>query len=239
MPDQTFGTGTGAVYLKHPAADASGGPWSDGAPLDAGTAMIVTNNLGVLHRESGQQLVSDLGPGTTVFVNGAGWSTFSDEDIPDAGVRTRQEQEIAWNREVSRRYGPFPLVVDRLMADGTVRPRKVRFTVRAFSDGTNTYSLYVAATASSAPPSDGYLDLKKATFTSASVTNYGAGTGMTGPTLDLDFSAAGLAIQDVPCGPPDDSGAGTARVALVYLWLGWKAVGTCGWHAVSAWEMAP
>lgn len=241
MTDHTYGTGTSIAYVRHPAADTASGWLYNGQSLDAGTGMLVTQNISALHRESARHLVSDIGPGALSYDKDFGWTTFSDEVIPNASERTGSHQHIAWNRGMARRYGPLLVLADRIDSSGEPRARKVRCCVRAYSDGVTVMPIYVAATATDAPPSDAYLAFATCTVTSATAADYGKGTSMSGDDLDLDFALVGVRPTARACGPTTDAGAGVVDVAQVWLWLGWAppASATLGILAFSAWELAP
>lgn len=218
-------------YIKHPAAAAADSFVKDGRPIDAGTAHVITNNLNVLHRESGRHLLTWLGPGDISQPTSNGWSALN-EEIPDSAHRTTTETEIAWNVFASTQPtavcdGPFFIGKGREDLSSTYGANlnllsRVRFWLSWYSDGAASFKAYFAATAGPAPPSSGYIALATATTTSATLVH-------TSATLDLTSAQR----------RPWQSGAsGASDCDEVYLWLGWRwAAAPNGWLSCSAYEV--
>ena len=215
----------------------------DGYPLDAGTAMILANDLNHLQSECApRQLVNDVGPGALVIVN-SGWSGLN-ETVPDAADRTATAQAIAWGATTARCYGPFPAVIDRLDTDGRLCPRTVRFAVHAKGDGANDLTVYVSMTSTRRPPSDGNLGIFSATLMDNS-----------GVTRLFDDVTSDLVVRGLPtvrrpetftigggeAGGPLMGVSGYLRQPEFYLWCGYLAGGASPAYitSIAAWELPP
>jgi hypothetical protein len=212
---------------------------SDGRPLDAGSAMLLANELNWLVQEAAgpRQLVNDSGPGAIVLGN-SDWNDLN-EVVPPASERTSTAQEIAWAQSTARCYGPFAAVIDRRGEDGVLYPRNVRVAVRAKGDGSNPLKLYVAITATRRPPSDGYIDMHTATITAAS-----EATLFDDAASDLEMWRLPTVARTSPAPLIAHDGDGEPTfvpVSEFYVWFAWKASGASPAYVttLSAWELPP
>lgn len=231
MPRDRVATGTSArMYARPPGATMVSGIWDDGCPLDAGTAMFASNDLTHRRAESMRQLINQPLQGALTVINSGGWLTV-DESVPPSDHRTLPEDVLAWTRQVAHCWGPFPLVRDNdQVAPGMkALPRAVKVSVRCKSDGSNTLTVYVAATTSKNPPSGGSLacsSLLTLTTTSATATRVSG-------TLNIIRGAT----RTLTTGS-DEFEVGAARAEEYWIWLGWvMTAGSAKLLAVSAWEL--
>jgi hypothetical protein len=229
-------SGSSARIYRRAAADM-GGLLSDGRPLDSGSAMRLASEINHLISECApRQLVNCHGPGSVVVVN-SDWNDLN-EQVPDATARSGYEHmEIAWSATSAMRFGPFPGVRDRPADEGAMLLRKVRAAVRAKSDGTNTLSVYVAATATKRPPSDGYLAFRKATMTSST-----AATLFDSALTDLDLRGVPAVSRPEPVSALGEQAVGGyVEVPEFWLWLGYKHAGATPAYVLSVafWELPP
>lgn len=208
MSRDTLASGSSARYVTLPAAGTSGSPTRDGAPLDAGTAMIVSNNWSHLRNESLRLLASDHW-GRIVAAGYNNWAALNAE-VPDTADRDETVQEIDWSRNNAAVYGPFPLVRDAVgIAPGSDQaPRRIKVVARVRTTG--TLSLYVAVTASGATPDTGTLAFQRQSTSSTTLEE-----------LTWTFDVPGGAVTARLCGPATDAGPGVVDVEEVYVWVGY------------------
>ncbi len=200
-------------YVRHPAANT--GWLQNGQPLDAGSVMIVDNNLSHLNVENLRHLVSSqnwsFNTGDAVSIN-YGWSAFPDLDVPTSPTTEHEYNQIAWTRPVSVRWGPFAIPVDKALTGGraTIRDIKVNFS---FYNATNNSpsKFYCFLTDTEVRPNDpagGYL---AGTSYSNAVLNYN--------TCSLTLTCS-QAMSDgnnhMTATPTGDA----VYVQQVYLWFG-------------------
>jgi hypothetical protein len=227
--DRIASAAAARMYARPPGGDSQ--LWNDGCPVDAGTAMLASNDLTHRRAESMRQLLNEPLQGALTVINSGGWLTV-DEDVPPAADRTLPEEELAWTRQVARCWGPFTLVRDNdQVAPGyAALPRAVRFKVRCKSNGSAVLTLYVAATTSRLPPAGGALactSMQTMTTTSATATWLACTLGMRQGTP-----------RSVVASADNEWDTGSARPEEYWLWLGWKMVaGSAKLLAVSAWEL--
>jgi hypothetical protein len=236
----TLDSGSSArIYRRHVAnSQLVGRLLGDGRPYDAGTAMLLASELNhALSECAPRQLVNDTGPGALVIVNDD-WGGLNETVPPGSERAGRAHQEIAWSPTTARCYGPFPAVVDRLRSDGRLCPRSVRAAVRAKGDGANTLKVWIAATATRRPPSDGYLAFKAATLVSTTETVLFNGAS----SSDLEWDGLPTVRAPEPMNTVGEAAdGGYVDEPRFYLWVGYKAGGATSAYitAVSFWELRP
>ena len=223
---------TAPRYIKHPAAASA---WvQDARFIDAGTAMMIDNNLSHLSHESLRQLAAMSGPGSLTASQNGTWVTaigtraYDDvEPTTTAASHPIKATLIAWDARVSRRIGPIVAIQDRLLATGGYGPRKIRVYARCeLSAG--TMHVLAAMTPTESPPNTGTL-----VFAGELV----AGTS----TVDIDLECPST-IQPVSpwtARPSTGRGAVSHPVAEFYVWIGWclHAGGSGAIRSISVLEM--
>lgn len=224
MSRDTLASGTSARYISLPAAGTAGSPAADGAALDAGTAMIVSNNWNHLRNESLRTLVSDHW-GQTASAGYNDWSGIN-EEVPPAALRDASVQGIDWSRNNCARYGPLPLLRDAIGVtpgrDGD--PRRIKVSVYART--TATLDVYVAFTTGDTPDR-GTLAFSVLTTTSSTLTELT-------DTYDVGLGA----VTERLCGTATDAGPGTVDVEEVYLYVGYKqSSGSLAIASITAYEV--
>ncbi len=100
---ERFGaTAAASRYIKHHAS----GHLRDGEPVDAGSLYVLENNLAHLSFESVRHLVWDPGPGLPGKASDpAGYGGLEDVGLPPGTLAGFQE--VAWDADTSRHFGPF------------------------------------------------------------------------------------------------------------------------------------
>lgn len=125
-------------YIRHPAASTSN-PLSNGWAVDAGTSVLLDNNLHKLEEEATRPLVMSLGPGKipsfqtqdALFADVAGITPVDTTTLGFAAAESWRK--IPWDR---RTAVPFPaiFVVDYDLATGEASIRPVRIYMQATID---------------------------------------------------------------------------------------------------------
>lgn len=213
---------TAPRYIKHPA---HGEGWAgDSVPMDAGTAMILDNNLSHLSNESLRHWGSALGPGSNVSaatVNGSTGYDDIESYVTDA-FGSSAAKVVAWDVRTSFCFGPFALIQDRPLARGGYGPRKVRVAARCAVTGAAVFRVAAALTATPTPPNDqpgGVLVIGVPAGTVNAIGNIPTGTGT--HTIDLECP------DPVPVNSVWRARSGGARgpasidLPLAWLWVGW------------------
>lgn len=224
----TLAAGTSARYVALPAAGTAGGPAADGAALDAGTAMLISNNWNHLRNESLRTLVADHW-GQVVEAGHNNWVGLNEPTPPDDYL-AEERYDIDWSRSNSAVYGPFPVIRDAVgLAPGTdAAPRRLKAAVYART-GATALSVYVAVTATGQTPDRGYLGFAKLTTTSSTLELL---------TATFDVGAGATTLRT--CAPPADADVGALPVEEVYVWVGFRlpsGVGTLA--SVTVYEVNP
>jgi len=208
-------------YIKHPAATS--GFWQDGETLDAGTAMIITNNLSHLAMEGCRQLVTSLGGNLDPPQDDlTGYTGITDVGEPVNLATAPDEQQISWTQRTAYRFGPFLIPADKDITIDRKSLRKVRVLLDLYIDSGNLNG-YLYLTSTPARPSAGYI--AKTTFSSST-------GGFSIQELTLDCQQPVLANTIMP------GQSGQVAVFQVYLWIGlkWDATGgDC--FSISAFEV--
>jgi hypothetical protein len=228
------------VYIPHPPGASS--YWENGAPLDAGAAMVFRSNLSKLISQSYRPLVQTIGrgiirPGTTADT----WSGLRDPDpSPTDGSTPDLAHQISWSPAHAAKF-PVLLLADRVLAGvaGLGLRRVEALFDHAHRGSTHHLYLYVALTRTQSPPDlGGVLAIGRA---DASATG---GQGQT--SITLTPTTAVDAVRDAIDITARAEGGDTrtiARAISAYLWVGWvseqlnpSVAPTDFVYAVSAWE---
>lgn len=185
--------------------------WRAGEYADAGLAMIVSHNLAHRQRESLRQIASALGPGTiTNATRGYAFLGTPLRDVADPGSYSGIN-EIAWDMQTARRFGPFYAIRDRDVTDEPPTWRTVRVCLDVTASNLTAYACLTQGLEFPAPES--FVAFESTTSTA----------GRTVLTLDLDPSRA-LAEAATRC---RDFGGETEQTSAAQcsLWVGWYGNG--------------
>lgn len=197
--------------------------WTNGQPIDAGTAMILDSNLSQQARESLHHLGCALGPGllisetqTSEFVH------LLDQETPSNAAS--QVRQVGWTQARAMCFGPFDLTQDCRLTDGIVS-RRVVVSVDCDAGTTSSLVLYAAVTQGPAIPTDTTcLGFARTPVTTASRT-----------TVEITLSVQPVAGV-VRRGQQNPSEMTTFTDA--YVWLAWRATNTADYlYAVSIYEV--
>jgi hypothetical protein len=219
MSSQRF-SNSDPKYIKHPPAES--GWLSDGDSFDAGSAMIISNNLAHLQYESCKHLVNCTGDVYPPQDDASNWTGVNDEASvadPDSQI---EEIQIAWTRKTSLVFGPFSIPQDREISDGRKALRKVVVYVGTYNGSGTALKLYCYLTPNKNSPAYGYL-AKKITTTSTLGKEYNR------IVLEADTPS----IENFPI--PTENG-NTQQIRQVYLWVGFKMPTGSDLLSVSAFE---
>lgn len=224
-----------AWYIKHPDSTATD-LWGDGAPLDAGTAMILASNAAHLGIESLRQLVTD--PTTKTYQLASGkdtWEGIVDASGPtpsDASASTAGFQRVSWGPDFTRRYGPFHVIADRETADGRLVQRTIKAKIRYQTLGSTNTTLHAVLTTH---PSARSISL-------GDVVLYSSKSIATSETSTFDFTWS-PDLEDRPteqmvcrAGAAGRTGPVQVWVLPFYLWLCVSSVPGVIIYSVSFWE---
>lgn len=216
-------------YFKH-AAD---GALADGDPCDAGSLMIIDQNLSHQAHEGVYQWASESGPetiGGTDDPSGYDAVTGGGISPPRAPTDTGSgaHKYIAWNRQTSRHYGPNNLILDRAPTTVvTTGGRGVRVVVQTVTAA--GIQLAAAITPDGVTPWDGDLIVWSGWVTVASGTQ----------TTTIDLIPDGNVVRLQQRWRYASSGAvGSESIVIpVLLWVGWYSEDDDNLIAsISAWE---
>lgn len=224
-------------YIKMPTPGGSA-PFGDGWPHDAGTMMIVDNNVSWLVRESCRHWVSTWGPGAVdaFQTTTTRWTGFSDLAPPStSGWTTNAWQLVPWTPRDSRVLGPFPGICDRPLDGGiTLRTVHVSMDVRVAASDTVTGVFALTSTPSRESLFEGnYLAI---TTTASTGPGQSRLTGTLSSTMPLGLGDT----EGWPCRAGSSSGRSLVAVVPVWLWFGWQMNGPntgCAINGLSAWEV--
>lgn len=210
---------TNPRYIKHP--NGSSTMWDDGETLDAGSAIIIANNIAHRGVESCKHLVMCISPEIDCPQDdrrGYGADYTGVTAPSDYGVAT-DENQISWARGVAQMFGPFFIPADR---DENYL-RKVVVKLELYNASGTVYG-YCYLTNNNQPPVNGYV--AKSTFNSSA-------TGEISQTVTLTSTSAALPNWAMI----GQEGNPSVAVFRVYLWVGlrWTASGgNCS--SISAFE---
>jgi hypothetical protein len=197
---------------------------ADGKPLDAGTVQIYQQNIHHLRNQTMTTLVTSLGPDSVPAKNG-----WADLDEGNESARTEQWFEISWIRELSGRWGPFPVRRDNDSSSTygeEHRPRRIHCWAWGKCGSAATLYLYFALTATPRPPTDSYIAFSRQTTASTAVVKLSA-------TLELSVGELVPRVSSLPTA----GGSGSTASEEFYVWIGWRiASGTAYVSSVGAFE---
>lgn len=212
-------------YINHPPAATS--LLRDGNPVDAGTEMMIRNNLAHLAEESLRQIFVDTSVAQPSTSNTDGWTSLVDEAPPtgDAAWSRAPHQLISWDQRTANCYGPLPLVADRTVpsgtgpGDGAITFRKLRIRIDANCDGASTF--YVALTVGDrVNPGDFFGGTSTEYFGCFASDTPAAGTAI----LEIDLEPAIPARNFLPvpmrARATGEHGAIHTPCQIGYLWIG-------------------
>ncbi len=220
MTGQRFSS-SNPKYIKHPTA---GSGWvSDGEPLDAGTGMILANNISHLEYESCKHLFNATGDIYPPQDDSSGWTGIGDGSAV-VGTPSVQvdELQISWDRRTSMVFGPFVIPQDRELSSGLRSLRKVVVHAGTYNGAGTELKIYAYLTPNKNNPSVGYYS--KATTTTSAV-------GKVYKRLELTPTAPALENYTVPA-----EDGNTVQVRQVYIWVGFKLPTGSDVLSVSAFE---
>lgn len=126
----------GARYIKIPASTSD--MWAAKEPLDAGTMMILENNINHCSVESCKQLFTTLNG--TVLINQDNPPDNNLFDTPTT-TDTNPLNDISWSKRTAYRFGPFLSPFDA---------RSLMLKIQIYNTGTT--NLYTGITYDSFPP---------------------------------------------------------------------------------------
>lgn len=201
-------------YIKHPPATAAQ-PLDNAYPLDAGSPMIIDNNWTHLDYVNLRELVHWHGHSNVSAASKTnnGWTGIGDLGwIPGDPSVDAEINQIPWGaRDVSRRFGPFYIPVDKdsTAGGGRVSIRKITGKLGYYNNTNLTPSkLWVYITNSAATPRDGVL---AGQVISDSTSGYREVTITLDATSNLEENSWII------------SRSTGERVAVLacYIWLGW------------------
>lgn len=180
-----------------------------GEALDAGTIMLLTNNLSVLQKENTRQLVScftHFVPPKASTVNNY-YTGLTDIDPPPDPTTASINAQISWDKRCSVMFGPFFSVRDRQLSSGLIATRDVKITIDYYNKTASpTLDLYCAITTTEEPPTTGYLACSKH---SISTVGYGSYTTV------LGCSSRAIGDVSVP-----SRGGETSATRPIFVWIG-------------------
>lgn len=235
-------------YIDHPPVASS--LLANGKPIDAGTEMILRNDLAHCAEESLRHLVTDGNPqfDTKGSTTTDGWDGLSDASRPTGGGGWASDGTlISWDQRVALSYGPLNLIPDHTITatEGAVTGttggrtiRKMRVRIEAnFAHIGDT--IYVALTCGEGQtPADGIIAGCFATYIAVAASTIYV-------TLDLACGALAesLATTHAPCRPGGTSVHGASDISTImgFLWVGRNAgvsvASSITIYSVSCWEI--
>lgn len=240
-------------YIDHPPAGSS--LLANGRPIDAGTEMILRNNLAQLAEESLRHLVCE-GQVQLQAANGStyGWDGLTDSSGPTliGTGQAAQGASISWDQRTACSFGPFNLIADHTIsasdgaltgAAGALTIRKIRVRVEAnFTHPSDT--LLIALTMGEGQtPADGVIGGCFVT-----VPALATGTKFLQADLVCSIPAESLTLTHAPCRPSLAPVSGSpvrsiydANIPMGFIWVGRSSVGYAAdaitIYSVSAWEI--
>lgn len=205
------------TWLDIPSASSS--IYADGETMSAGLAMILASNEAHLAIESCRHLVMDASGYS--FVSGDGKSTW-DNVVDDSGPSSsdiaalpsgEEYKGVSWI-QYTIRWGPFPVIADRISADGTPMCRRIRASFQFSNSSGSACTAHFAITTHPNP-----LDLRLGNLISYSKSTItGTGTQSAGFTFTPDVRD-GSAIS-IPCRTGTTAtGQYTFSFRPLYFWL--------------------
>lgn len=217
----SLGERIAATYILTPPAAA--GHLPDGAPLDAGTAMIAHSNLSHLAERNIRLIGHALGPGditlATTFT--APWlaSPFETYEADP----TRHLRTIPWSPAESVHFGPIAIAATRLgTAPAGFYPRVIRVVVQHYKSnetfaGPLSSESFLIAALTAGPDTPLHAQVYKSEFKRAHSAVPGAFTTV----IDLDV-AAPLRPSEAWRSRASGTGAPASTTLMpVWLWVGW------------------
>lgn len=227
-------------YVPHPPGASS--YWENGAPLDAGGAMVFRSNLSKLVSQSYRPLVQTIGRGIVRVATTQGtWDNLRDpSSLPNDGSTPDLAHQISWSPLHAAKF-PVLLIADRQLtgvAGLGLRRTEVRFD-HAHRGSTHNFYVYAALTRTQSPPDlGGVLAIDRADVSATS--GQGQTSIILAPTTAVDVQRDAVPIT----ARAEGSDVRTVAYAIMaYLWVGWVSeqlnpfVGPDDFvYAVSAWE---
>jgi hypothetical protein len=231
-------------YIKHPASSSTN-PLSDGWAVDAGSAMLLSHNIHHLLSQSQRSLVCSPGDGRAF----SAWTSKDDlwnvaTEKPGDTASSTGPASIPWDGLTARRFGPVPMLFDRLASQQRLA-RKVRCRVQ-FEFNTIPATTRVVHFAMTTGSGSRLPRATPAAYASVTATN---ATGVQTQTADLTVYSP---LTESLVEPWPSRGAGSVEygpmlcyVVPMYVWFGFEFVGTAlstpNWeiYAMSAWELGP
>jgi hypothetical protein len=198
-------------YFKH----ATDGALANGDPCDAGSLMIVDQDLSHQAHEGVWHLFSEPGPDATDTGDDPhGYGGLRPPVSPPPRGFTDNHQKIAWGQATARTYGPFNLLLDRTPTNVTTSGgRGFRLVVQTTAVTGSSLQLYAAVTPEGKSPWENDMLASSGWLTVASGTQ----------TTTIDLVPDGNVVRLQRRWRYRSSGAvgNEAVVIPVQLWLGW------------------
>lgn len=215
---------TNPRYIAHPTTLYAP---TAGYPMDAGTAMQITNNIDYLCFVNTRNLFASVGNSSPWSANNNNATFNGYVDLPytptNQVVEPIQDQ-IPWTRQCSERWGPFFIPCDKELSNGYQTIRNIVVDFGYHSSTTSQTDFYVATTPTSLSPHHGYLSIAK-----HSVSAIGSGS-------IRSVMSSSNALNENYLISSSPSGEQTS-VMQVYVWFGFKlATGDCDWLWIDGWE---
>jgi hypothetical protein len=213
--------------LTRPAAYAAGSRWTDGTPLDAGTAILAMSEASTLIGESARHLVASLGPGAQTICFGSEdgpWEGIAGLVAPakTAGVFDGPSK-IPWDRRTAARFEGGAVLEDRLSAQGDPLPRRVRFAARIRVSGVITSAqAFFALTYSPSPRACLGCSAADGTFAEVALT---PGSEQWAEATLAPVRRAPSALERWRARANASLGM-YAAVTPQWLWFGWRFLGS-------------
>ena len=235
-PRQTFAATTSRKWLDMPPAADALSQVKDGHPMDAGTWMIVQQNINVALDVAPRQLVQSApGGGLTTITQptAGGWSALFEHFLSTA-ERTDAITDVSWSTRdgggaiTAERHGPFVAIRDRVGSDNSSGLyRYIRAHAYVESSSANHFSVGFAVTPGEQPPTEGYLYWS--TWTANDTATF--------KLITHRAQISDTGTLTMPNGITTTVG-GVARLDTFYLWWGFKhdGTGTHKVHSLSAYE---
>ena len=154
---------TNPRYIKTPPITQQ--TYADGEPLDAGTAMILTNNINHLSIESCKNLFNCLQPNIDISGNQEG-GYYAGFPVKEVSTNTVLQEEqphtlISWGENTALRFGPFLSPFDG---------RKLLVKLGIFNGNQTDVLVYI--TRNAAPPTESNNSLLYSKTTLVDVEDY-------------------------------------------------------------------
>lgn len=205
-------------YVRQPPAASS--HLGDDYPLAANFAMRQQQNISHAAEQDHRHLFTWVRGGALSQTDG--WGGIVDASNPGTGGLAT----IPWSPAVSRRWGPYFAIEDRvaLAADVPAPPvpgeavaRKVAFEVHARSGTGSSLTIYLAMTAG--------LDPQLPLLGTVWDTTFSPGTTLAVTTKTIALAVPLAVATPVRARPSTGAGRGGSEVSVLpyWLWLGWRS----------------